>query len=148
MTNMLEASRAGPSLSQLRVADAMHPGVISCPPETPLRSVARMMSTYRVHSIIVHPHGVDAVPELGEWTIVTDADVAAAAIEGDLDRVTAGQIGGAAALTVMADDGLDGAAHLMVERHVAHVVAVDRRSRRPIGMLSTLDVIRAVAGFS
>ena len=27
-----------------RVADAMSPGVISCPPETPLRVVARMMA--------------------------------------------------------------------------------------------------------
>ena len=31
-------------LSELRVSDAMHPGLISCSPQTPLRTVARMMS--------------------------------------------------------------------------------------------------------
>ena len=35
------------------VGDAMSHGVISCPPETPLRVVARMMATYRVHAIFV-----------------------------------------------------------------------------------------------
>jgi hypothetical protein len=49
-TSLLDRSLAG-----LRAADAIHPGVISCPPDTPLRSVARMMSTYRVHAIIVLP---------------------------------------------------------------------------------------------
>ena len=41
----------------LRVADVMHPGTIACPADTPLRSVARMMATYRVHAIIVHALG-------------------------------------------------------------------------------------------
>jgi CBS domain-containing protein len=46
-----------PSLGELRVADAMHPGLISCPPDAPLRTVARMMATYRVHTILVTSHG-------------------------------------------------------------------------------------------
>src|SRR5262249_50533427 len=35
------------------VRDAMSNGVISCPPETPLRVVARMMATFGVHAIFV-----------------------------------------------------------------------------------------------
>src|SRR5690242_12711475 len=35
------------------VGEATSRGVISCPPETPLRVVARMMTTYGVHAIFV-----------------------------------------------------------------------------------------------
>jgi CBS domain-containing protein len=35
------------------VADAMSRGVLSCPPETSLRVVARMMATFGVHAIFV-----------------------------------------------------------------------------------------------
>ena len=38
------------------VGDAMSHGVISCPPETPLRVVARMMATHGVHAIFVFEH--------------------------------------------------------------------------------------------
>ena len=50
---MLESSSAGPSLEQLTVAYAMHPGVVTCPVETPLPTVARMMAMYRIHAVIV-----------------------------------------------------------------------------------------------
>jgi hypothetical protein len=36
----------------------------------------------------------------------------------------------------------------MVEHEVAHLIVVERHSRRPIGVLSTLDVARALAGTS
>lgn len=49
-------------LRKLRVAEAMHPGMIACPPDTPLRSVARMMATYRVHAIVVHAHDEELLP--------------------------------------------------------------------------------------
>ncbi len=40
------------------------------------------------------------------------------------------------------------AVQLMVEHEASHLVVVERRSRRPIGVLSTLDVARSVAGFA
>jgi CBS domain-containing protein len=42
---------------------------------------------------------------------------------------------------------LEAARHLMVEREVSHVVVVERHTKRPLGVLSTLDVTRALAGF-
>jgi CBS domain-containing protein len=36
----------------------------------------------------------------------------------------------------------------MVENEVSHVIVVEQRSMRPIGILSTLDVARALAGCS
>jgi hypothetical protein len=44
-------------IAELRVADAMHLGMVSCPADSPLHTVARMMATYRVHAVFVHnPH--------------------------------------------------------------------------------------------
>src|SRR6478672_7566653 len=59
------------------VGDAMSRGVISCPPETPLRVVARMMATYGVHAIFVFEYAEDGeAPQL--WSVVSDLDLVAA----------------------------------------------------------------------
>ena len=46
-----------PALATLRVIDAMHPALITCSPDSSLRTIARMMATYRVHAILVTAHG-------------------------------------------------------------------------------------------
>ena len=133
-------------LEELRVIDAMHPGMISCPPETSLRTVARMMATYRVHAIIVHALGEEELPGGEHWGVVTDADLARTVREADLDEVTAEQIAASPALVVATTEPLEDAIQLMVEHEVTHVIAVERHSGRPMGIVSTLDVARAVAG--
>ena len=70
------------------VGDAMSRGVISCPPETPLRVVARMMATHGVHAIFVFEYTEeDDCPHL--WAVVSDLDLVAAT-RLDLDTLTAG----------------------------------------------------------
>lgn len=133
--------------TELRAIDAMHPGLISCPPETPLRTVARMMASYRVHAIVVHAHGDDERPGGDGWGVVTDVDLVRAALDEDLDAVTAGQIAATPALTVASVEPLERALQLMVEDEVTHVIVVERHAGRPIGVLSTLDVARAIAAF-
>ena len=44
------------------------------------------------------------------------------------------------------DDDLRHAAQLMTESGVSHLAVVDPKTRRPVGVVSTLDVARAVAG--
>ena len=46
-----------PALATLRVIDATHPALITCSPDSSLRTIARMMATYRVHAILVTAHG-------------------------------------------------------------------------------------------
>ena len=146
MKAMLEETVLGASLQQLRVIDAMHPGVISCPTETPLRSVARMMATYRVHAIVVTAHGSDELPDGSLWGVISDADLMQAAQVVDLDDQTAGKLAGTPALMVATTEPLARAVQLMVEHEITHLVVVEQRSMRPIGVLSTLDVARALAG--
>ena len=41
-----------PSLRHARVSDAMRPGVITCPPDSSMRDVARMMVTNHIHAAV------------------------------------------------------------------------------------------------
>jgi CBS domain-containing protein len=138
---------AFPNLGRLRVADAMHPGLISCAPDTPLRTVARMMATYRVHSILVTAHGEATLRDGRSWGVVTDADLLDAAKGTSVDDQPARAVAATPTLTVSADDDLSHAVTALVEREVSHLIVVEPTSDRPIGVLSTLDVIRALAGF-
>jgi CBS domain-containing protein len=131
---------------ELRAIDAMHPGMISCPSETPLRTVARMMASYRVHAIIVHAAEDEELAGGDSWGVVSDADLVRAALEDALDETTARQVAATPALTVTTVDPLVRAMQLMTEHEVTHVIVVERHSGRPIGVLSTLDVARALAG--
>ena len=133
-------------LGELRVVDAMHPGLISCSLDTPLRTVARMMATYRVHAILVTAHGEEELPGGGVWGIVTDADLVRAAQAANLLDEPARRIAATPAVTVGAAEDLARGAQLMVEHEISHLIVVDPHSARPIGVLSTLDVARAVAG--
>jgi CBS domain-containing protein len=45
-------SFAAPPFEKATVLDAMRMGVVSCPPDTPLRDVARIMATYRIHAFL------------------------------------------------------------------------------------------------
>ena len=142
---MFEPSHRIRQVEELRVIDVMHPGMISCPPETSLRTVARMMATYRVHAVVVHVHATRS-PSGEHWGVVTDADLVRAAHEADLDEVTAEQIAASPVLVVTTVDPLERVVQLMVEHEVAHVIAIERHSGRPLGVVSTLDVARALVG--
>jgi CBS domain-containing protein len=143
---MLEPSRTGPSLDQLHAADAMHPGVLTCPVETPLRDVARMMALYRIHAVVVFGADSDDVAGAGYWGVVSDLDLIQAATASEFDDRTAGGTAATPIVMIAAEDTLAHAAQLMTEHEVAHLVVVEKGSGRPAGVLSTLDVARAIAG--
>ena len=126
------------------VEDAMSPGVISCPPETPLRVVARMMVTFNVHAVFVFEHrdGEDGDAQL--WGVVSDLDLVAAG-RLDVDQRTAGASAVTPIVAVRTDAPLVRAADLMAQHGVAHLAVVEPASGRPIGVISTLDIARAIA---
>ena len=126
------------------VGDAMSHGLISCSPETPLRVVARMMSTYCVHAIFVfdQPDDGDEAPQL--WAVVSDLDLVAAT-QLDVDTLTAGVTAVTPLVNVPADRSIAEAGSLMAQYGTAHLAVTDPGSRRPIGVISTLDIARAIA---
>jgi CBS domain-containing protein len=131
-------------LAALRVVDVAHPGVISCPRDTPLRTVAHMMATHRVHALVVNDRSA-GVHGHGICGVISDVDLLAAAESADFDSMTAEDLAGSPALTVTAREPLGRAVELMLEHDASHVVMVDPGSGRPIGVVSSLDVARALA---
>ena len=132
------------AFDEATVADAMSRGVISVPPETPLRVVARMMATFRVHAIFVFEHTDedDEAPRL--WAVVSDLDLVAAT-RLDLDTLTAGATAVTPLVSVAADSSIGEAGSLMAQYGIAHLAVTEPGSRRPIGVISTLDIARAIA---
>lgn len=119
------------------VADALIQGVVDCPPQTSLRSAARLMLEHGVPAVYV-------TEEPNHWGLLSDLDVAAAA--GDLDGRTAGDSAITPLQTVTGDQPLADAAALMARTGVTHLAVMDEANRYPIGVLSALDIVRVVAG--
>jgi CBS domain-containing protein len=134
--------RHGPRLEHVRVGDAMHAGVVTCAPDTPLQDVARIMVEHHIHCVaIADTEGTHVAP----WGIVSDLDVVGAAAAGSVEGRTARDIAANETVTISDDDVLDRAVQLMSEHQVAHLVVVGAASGRPVGVLSTLDVAGLVA---
>jgi CBS domain-containing protein len=106
-----------------------------------------MMATYRVHAILVTAHGEDELPGGGQWGIVSDADLLRASDSYDVDSVKARTLAAQPVVTIASSEQLGRAAALMVDRDVSHLIVIESRSGRPLGVLSTLDVARALARF-
>jgi CBS domain-containing protein len=128
---------SAPPFQQAKVLDAMRLGVVSCPPETPVREVARIMATYRIHSVVVTD-----MPEGAPLAVMADIDVAAAA---DTPDEPARKVARTEVLTVSPEDLLEQAARLMAEHEVAHLIVVQPHSGHPVGVLSALDVAGMLA---
>jgi CBS domain-containing protein len=133
-------SRGSASIAALRVADAMHAGVVTCRFDASLSTLARTMAAHRIHAVVVAPEADSA-----EWSLVSDLDLAAAVGDGPLDRTTAGQLAATPNVCVRADETLQRAAQLMREYDTHHLVVLARDTDRPVGILSTLDIADVVA---
>ena len=124
--------------------DVMSRGVISCPPETPLRVVAKMMATHGVHAIFVFEHTDEDDEDPRLWAVVSDLDLVAAT-RLDLDSLTAGATAVTPLVSVATDCAIAEAGSLMAQYGIAHLAVTDPDTERPIGVISTLDIARAIA---
>ena len=132
-----------PSFEKATVADAMRPGVMSCQPDAPALTVARMMATHHIHAVVVEGVELDAVHgEQLVWGVVSDLDLARAAHAG-AESVTAADLAATEPITIEPSASLVEAARIMDEHATAHLIVVDRQ--RPVGIISTLDLAGALA---
>jgi CBS domain-containing protein len=146
-TRLSDSSTAASRLASRPVGEVMHRRIVTCPPETSLRIAARMMSTYRIHALIVHDDSAGD-RRRRPWSVVSAQDVAGAFAAGDIDRATARDAAATEFVTIGPDEALEEAARLLHEHEVAHLVVVDPPTGRPIGVLSTLDIAAAIAGLA
>jgi CBS domain-containing protein len=144
--NVADSSKPGARLEHARanaqVGEIMHPGVVFCVPQAPLRTVAQIMSQRRIHAVVVSD--LDMPVWKHRWGVISDLDVVRA-FESDVHRVTAAEIASEEPLTIGVEEPLEAAARIMAEHRVMHLVAVEGDSPRAVGVVSTLDVARVMA---
>lgn len=115
----------------------MHVGVLTCDRDAPLAEVAATMARERIHCVVVE----SGSGEGGEpWGIVSGLDLVAAATVRELEEQTAGGTAATPVVRIAPDESLERAAQLMTENGASHLVVVDDRTHRPVGVLSTIDV--------
>lgn len=133
-----------PSFEHATVSDAMHPGIVACEPDASLREVAQMMATHHIHCVAVI--GVShEEPPCGVWSVISDLDLVRAGIR-DSGASSARAIAQQPLVTAEPSLPLLEASELMLARGVSHLVVCERKTQRPIGILSTADVA-AVLGW-
>lgn len=135
----LQHTFASPPFLQATVSDAMRMGVLSCRADTPLREVARIMVTNRVHAVVVTD-----LDGRRPWGVLSGLDLVGAAQDGLDDRV-AHQAASTEFATIAADETLVRATQLMVERDFDHLIVIQPQSGHPVGVLSTLDIAGVLA---
>ena len=119
---------------RVAIRDAMHSGVITCRPDTPVADVAASLAAHRVHCVVVV--GVDAGRLV--WKTVDTMDVVRATRRWD-PALTAADIARHDPVALDENETMLVAARAMAERSVDHAVAVDATGH-PTGVVSSLDV--------
>jgi CBS domain-containing protein len=133
-----------PHFDHATVADAMHPGIVSCDAEATLTDVARMMSTHHVHCIVVASPADRESDDAPMWGIISDLDLLTAGMRPD-PPATATRLAQHPVVTVETTAALRDAAELMLSKGTSHIVAVNPGTKRPVGIVSTLDIAGVLA---
>lgn len=123
------------------VAQVMHKGVIACRPDTPMNEVVRIVSDTDVHAIVVmdeHNHALG---------VVSHVDIIRL-FDKDLDGYTAQDVMSHTVHDIDLREPAQKAVDKMLENgvHRLLVVQVDGDVRRPVGIVSTTDLIKEMRG--
>jgi CBS domain-containing protein len=129
-----------PSIEHATVADAMHPGVLTCPQDATVTEIARIMAGHHIHSVVVMGIAHEAGGEKLMWRLITDVEVLEAGLPGGTEP-TAEALARHPVVVVETTTPLQEAARLMIGAQLTHVLVVDPESQHPVGVLSTLDVL-------
>jgi CBS domain-containing protein len=137
----LRGSYLTPALEHARVYDVMRVGLFTCPPETPLKDVARMMATHHVHCVVVTDIGGGDGTDRRRWGVISDLDL----VRAGTSEWSARDAAATELVTVASDDALEHAVQIMAEHDVAHLIVVAPQTDKPVGVLSTLDIAGVLA---
>jgi CBS domain-containing protein len=127
--------RGGTTLGRFPVRGTMQLGLFECTSDTDLRSVARLMADKTIHCVVVAGD---------RWGIVSDLDLMRALGPG-FEELTAGDVAATDIVVVQPDDTIEHAAQLMAEHDTAHLIVASPEAGRPVGIVSSLDIARALA---
>ena len=121
------------------VRDIYHKGVIFCKPDTPLQEVVRVMADTEVHAIMVADR--EGEPPVG---VVSHTDAIVHYGE-DLTAIQAHEAMTTNVISISEGAAVEEAARKLLESHV-HRLLVVGEDGKPLGILSTTDIIREMRG--
>jgi CBS domain-containing protein len=129
-------------LGHKRVSDVMHPGVMTCHSGSSLFDVARTMVAHGVHAVAVW--GDEGEDSVGFRGMISDLDLLTAVMRGESLASSALTAVRRTPHTVRAGADVSEGAQLMVDEGATHVIVVADDRDRIVGVLSALDVARAL----
>ena len=122
-----------------RVRDIYHKGVILCKPDSPLQEVVRVMADTEIHAVMVTER--EGEPPVG---VVSHIDVIAHYGE-DLTAIQAQDVMTSKVINISEDATVEEAAKKLLESNIHRLLVVNEEGR-PVGILSTTDIIREIRG--
>lgn len=138
----LHGSFLAPPFAQATVADAMHPGILTCDRDATRAEIAWTMAVHRVHCVAVMAPPRNGSGEQYVWGIISDLDLLGSALDPTLEP-TARDLAAQPVISVERTAPLRDAAELMRDQRVSHLIVTD--ARRPVGILSSLDIAQILA---
>ena len=121
------------------VRDIYHKGVILCKPDTPLQEVVRVMADTEIHAVMVAER--EGEPPVG---VVSHIDAVAHYGE-DLATIQARDVMTTDVISISEDATVEKAAKSLLESNIHRLLVVGERGR-PLGILSTTDIMREMRG--
>ena len=123
----------------------MHPGVITCAPETPVAQVSDVMERNDISALVVVDDAGDALGVISRTDLVN-----ARFVEPYMKHwrgLNAEHLMTKPVISVSMDTTIDQAVQLLNEKRVHRLVVVEKTSGhiRPVGILSVTDLARHVA---
>jgi transcriptional regulator len=126
------------------VGELMHPDPVTIRDDEPLKDAARVMDARHVHGLPV----VDGAGDLVGVVSQTDL-IRARATEHLWARwpgLAVKHLMTSPAVTCRADCPVAEAVQLLETKHVHRLIVVDESGKKPVGVFSTSDVVRQLAG--
>ena len=122
-----------------RVRDIYHKGVILCKPDSPIQEVVRVMADTEVHAVMVTEHEGEA--PVG---VVSHIDVIAQYGK-NLSTIQARDVMTSNVINISENATVEEAARELLESKI-HRLLVVSEDGKPLGILSTTDIIREMRG--
>ena len=131
-------------MSEKLVRDWMHPGVITCRPDTSIQRVAETLDEKDISALVVVNENGDAVGVISRTDLVN-----ARFIQPYLKHwpgMAAEHLMSKPVITVAPDESIAEAARMLHDRRIHRLVVMDERDghRKPVGILSVTDLARHV----
>ena len=131
-------------MSEVRVRDWMHKGVITCGPDTPIEEVAGTMDVKDISALVVVDGAGDAIGVISRTDLVN-----ARFIQPYLKHwrgMTAEYLMTKPALSISPDASISEAARKIQEKRIHRLVVVENTAghMRPVGILSVTDLAKHV----